>query len=102
MSTEDYLFEVYTQTSAGSRWTLNLMANIYDMGKKEIEHHGRFITEEEVKDTFPSFFKLDKLIPPMKDEDVNWELFYTMLRDWYKIAREPIDNKTSEQLTDIA
>lgn len=97
MSTETYLFEVYTQTSAGARWTLNLMASIHDREQEIVEDHGRWISEEVLKQEFPSFFRLDRLgPPPIKEEDVDWELFYTMLRDWYKRAKSS-DNTTSTQ-----
>lgn len=101
MSNEDYLYKLCTETTTGGKWALGMMATFYEIEQKQIEHHGRFFIEDEVKQTFRESFApaLETSVSNIKEEDVDWDLLYTKFRDWYKNIGESADNNKGEQNT---
>ena len=103
MSNEGYLFSLYTDTISGSRWAARRMGEISDFEENQIKNHGRFVSEEFSKEQFRDLLaKTVKNEPSMNEEDVDWELLYTMYRNWFKRAMETTENKEERQITNSA
>jgi hypothetical protein len=85
----DYLFNILTETPAGAKWSIDLMAQYEEIEKDHIKKYGKYDDEawEEVAvKRFREILSpsLGKLMFPVKEEDVNWNQLYRRFRDWYK------------------
>ena len=86
MAHENHLFTILTETQAGAKWSIDVMALFEEVEINQIKLYGKFYEEEAAIKKFREFTSpwLKGSFVPMAEEDVDWKMLYKRVREWYK------------------